>query len=132
MLTHEQLVQFADHGWVLLESVVDEDQCKAYRDALDHFVRTRRSFDPLNELIDLTVIDNMVLYDDLFLDWFKLPGVLDANRQLMGAHLHLDSVTAHIKVPHPDRHMRAEELADMDRWSWHRGMRPKWGIFPHD
>jgi hypothetical protein len=60
--------------------------------------------------------------------------VLDANRQLLGAHLHLEHANAHIKVPHPDRHTRAADLRDLhgDAGHWHRGLRPKWGTFPHD
>jgi hypothetical protein len=80
----------------------------------------------------LTVVDNLVLYDDLFLQWYRLPGILDANRQLVGAHLHLNHEHADIKVPHPDRHTQAKELADPDGMGWHRGLRPKWGTFPHD
>src|SRR5437867_1696415 len=117
MLTYDQLVHFADHGWVLLEHVLDEQQCKAYIDAIDHFARTRRPLDPApaaNRLSDLTYVDNLMLYDDIFLQWFRLPGILDANRQLLGAHLHLAHSHAHIKVPHPDRHTRAKELADFD------------------
>ncbi|GAC1397882.1 MAG: hypothetical protein NVSMB65_16610 [Chloroflexota bacterium] len=131
MLTHEDLVHFADHGWVVREDVLDDAQCAAYRDALDRCARLRR---PLAESHsrDTTQIDNPVLYDDLFADWLTTPGMLEANRQLIGAPLRLNQSYAHIRVPHPDRLTRGRDLVAPDGLGWHRDWRPKWGIFAHD
>jgi hypothetical protein len=55
--------------------------------------------------------------------------------QPLGARLRLAHTHAHIKVPHPERHTRATELADFGgkfAIGWHRELRPKWGTFPHD
>jgi hypothetical protein len=131
MLAFDQLAHFADHGWVLLENVLNTDQCNAYIALLDRCARTRRPVES-GRKTDTTQIDNPVLYDDLFLDWFKLSGILEANKQLIGAPLRLNTSYAHIRVPHPDRAARGVELVDPDRLGWHRDWRPKWGLVPHD
>jgi hypothetical protein len=137
MLTYDERSHFSDHGWVLLDGIFSEDQCRAYIGAMDHFARTRRSTDPsaAKGLIDeMTYVDNLVLYDDIFLEWLKAPGILDANRQLIGAGVRLAHSHAHIKTPHPDRTTRRAELANYEgnKESWHRELRPKWGTFAHD
>ena len=137
MLTYEQHVHFSDHGWVLLEDVLDGRQCSEYIDALDRFARTRLPLDPsaaLHITPELSYVDHLVLYDDLFLDWLRLPGILEANRQLVGARVQLAHSHAHIKRPHPERATRAEELGDYvaKKELWHRELRPKWGTFAHD
>jgi hypothetical protein len=132
MLSPEQLAHVADHGWVLLENQLDPQQCDAYIAALDRVARTRRPLAENKDAPDLTWIDNVLYYDDSFVEWLKLPGILDANRQLVGARIRYNGSFAHIKRPHPDRHTRRQELADPDGWNWHRGFRPKWANFPHD
>jgi ectoine hydroxylase-related dioxygenase (phytanoyl-CoA dioxygenase family) len=131
MLTDDQLTRFAEHGWVVLEDVLDAEQCAAYRAALDRCARVRR---PRTERrsTDTVHIDNPVLYDDLFVNWLKTPGILEANRQLIGAPLRLNTSYAHIRVPHPERHSQGRTLVAPDTWGWHRDWRPKWGLFPHD
>lgn len=131
MLSYDQLAHFADHGWVVLEDVLDAGQCAAYKDALDRCVRTRRPIQA-NKSADTTQIDNPVLYDDLFLEWFTLPGILEANRQLIGAPLRLNTSYAHIRVPHPAREAQGADLVAHDGLGWHRDFRPKWGSTPHD
>jgi hypothetical protein len=131
MLSYEQLAHFADHGWVVVEDMLDQSQCAAYIAAMDRAVQTRRTIE-VSRSVDTKQIDNPVLYDDIFLDWFKLPGILDANRQLVGAPLRLNTSFAHVRIPHPDRGMRGEELTQADRLGWHRDWRPKWGVAPHD
>jgi ectoine hydroxylase-related dioxygenase (phytanoyl-CoA dioxygenase family) len=131
MLSYEQLAHFADHGWVVLPDVLDQSLCAAYIAAMDRCVRTRRTIE-VSHAVDTKQIDNQVLYDDIFLDWFKLPGVLDANRQLIGAPLRLNTSFAHIRIPHPDRATRGDQLTNIDNLGWHRDWRPKWGIVPHD
>ncbi len=129
MLNGEQLLHFAEHGWVIMENVLDAEQCAAYRVALDRAVQSRVTDVSANG--ELTVIDNIVLYDDIFVDWFTLPGILESNRQLLGAQLKFQGVNAHIKRPHPERH-NGRNLMDPDTFGWHRGLRPKWGNHLHD
>ena len=131
MLTYEQQRHFADHGWLLLANVLDEDQCRAYIAALDHCTRTRRS-ESADTGGEVMCFGNLELVDEIFIEWLRLPRILAANRQLLGTHLRFWGTSAHIKPPHPDRATRAEELMDPDRWGWHRALRPKWGTFPHD
>jgi hypothetical protein len=132
MLTLEQRRHFTDHGWVLLEGVLTSEQCQAYIDAIDRMARTTKSLGLFQDGPDLRSFDNLHLCDPIFLEWFKLPGIMAANRQLMGADLRLQSTIAHIKSPHPDRHTRERELRNPDTWGWHRGLRPKWLVVPDD
>ncbi len=48
-LSEEQLVHFSEHGWVLLEAVLDEDACQAYIRALDRCSERRVSVEPRRE-----------------------------------------------------------------------------------
>jgi hypothetical protein len=61
-----------------------------------------------------------------------LPGVLAANRQLMGADLRVQGISAQIKRPHPERDTRRRELREPDGIGWHRAMRPRWAHFPDE
>ena len=74
----------------------------------------------------------MVNGDPLFREWLMIPQVLEANRQLMGAEIKYGDMPCHDqtaphRAPHP-----ARPLARSGKMGWHRGMRPKWGTFPHD
>ena len=70
--------------------------------------------------------------DDIFFQWFTLPGILDANRQCAGSELRYQGANSHIKVPLSGRQTRADELYDPNTFSWHRGVRPKWGTVRDD
>ena len=132
MLDYEQRVHFSVHGWVLIEDVFTLDRCAAYIEALQAVARTRRPLNYFDDWHGVTSIDNLILYDDIFVEWFEAPGILDANRQLLGAVPRLEISMAHIRVPDDRRAERGEALMDPDTWEWHRGMRPKWAIFPDD
>jgi hypothetical protein len=84
-------------------------------------VTSRRS-DPFR-----AVVDDLLLQDEIFLEWFAAPGLLSAIRQVMGAQPYLMEVKATIGVPQAD-----QRLADPQLWGWHRGMRPKWLLAPCD
>ena len=131
MLTHEQLLHFSEHGWVLEENVLDDGQVSAYKTALE------KQADALKPVLhrddeEIANIDCMVNGDPIFRDWITIPQVLDANRQLMGAEIKYETCHAMIKRPHPDRNSRGHELRNPETAAWHRGLRPKWGTFPHD
>ena len=131
MLSHDQLRHFADHGWVLEENVLSPDQIEAYKAALErqsHYVRPLAHKDD-DEIVH---VDCMVNGDPIFREWLMIPQVLEANRQLMGAEIKYETCHAMIKRPHPDRRTQHDPLRDPDKMGWHRGLRPKWGTFPHD
>lgn len=130
MLTDDDLLHFAAHGWVILRAVFDADACARYRAALDGLARHRR-LDRGSDA-ELAVVQNQVFHDQCFLDWFRGRGILAANRRLLGAKLRYQGANAHIKRPHADRATRAAALRDPGAWNWHRGIRPKWGVFPDD
>ena len=133
MLTHDQLKHFAERGWILLEGVLNREQVEAYKGKLDAARITYRPRQHTAGPPELTYVDRLVVIDPLFRDLLTLPAILEANKQLAGAALTLKTSWGMITKPHPDRHTRAEEFLDPDRQGgWHRGMRPKWGTFPHD
>jgi len=131
VLQRNQLLHFAEHGWVLEEAVLDAGQVEAYRTALE---RQATDLGPIvhRDTEEITNIDCMVNCDPIFRDWILLPQVLEANRQLMGAEIKYETCHAMIKRPHPERTGRREKLRNPDGMGWHRGLRPKWGTFSHD
>jgi ectoine hydroxylase-related dioxygenase (phytanoyl-CoA dioxygenase family) len=132
MLSRDQLVHFAEHGWVLIEGVLDDAQCAAYVDAVERAAERRRPIDPKDRREEFTRIDNAISCDHLFVDWLRNQGILDANRQILGTQIRCTESFAHRTRPHPDRSERRAELMDPAGWGWHRGFRPKWAIFPDD
>jgi hypothetical protein len=130
MLSHEQLLHFAEHGWVLEEDVFEESQIDAYKDGLE---RMAEEFEAApSGSGDIVGVTAMVNYERIFRDWIMTPNILEANRQLMGAEIKYECCHATIKSPHPDRETERDQLRDPERMSWHRGLRPKWGVVPHD
>ena len=131
MLTYEQLRHFAEHGWVLEENVLSPEQIEAYKTGLE---RQSQYVRPLahEDNDEIVHIDCMVNGDPLFREWLMIPQVLEANRQLMGAEIKYETCHAMIKRPHTERHTQHDPLRDPEKMGWHRGMRPKWGTFPHD
>ena len=131
MLTYDGLLHFSEHGWVLEEDVLNTKQIESYKSALDKQAQYLRAIFHTDD-DEITNIDCMVNFDPIFREWIMIPQVLEANRQLMGAQIKYEVSHAMIKKPHPDRRSRREELTDPDKMGWHRGLRPKWGVFPHD
>lgn len=135
-LSYDELLHFAEHGWVVKKDVLTQQQCDEYIELLDHTARTRTpvGFDRSDSPGDVTLLQQLIFYDDAFLNWYKLPGILDINRQLIGhPNVRHGSISAQIRVPDADRHERKDELLDPDRWPWwHRILRPRWGNFPHE
>ena len=111
MLTHEQLTHFAEHGWVLEENVLSQEQVEAYKAALErqsHYARPISHEDD-DEIVH---IDCMVNGDPIFREWLMIPQVLEANRQLMGAEVKYETCHAMIKRPHPDRRRPADRVTE--------------------
>lgn len=130
MLTRDQLLYFAEHGWVLEEDIIDPDQVEQYKRGLE---KQSDIPDPSHkDTEDIKNLTAMVNHDQIFRDWIMIPQVLDANRQLMGCEIKYECCHAMIKAPHPDRETKGDELRDPDKLGWHRGIRPKWGTYVDD
>jgi len=130
-LTQEKLEHFADRGWLVLDSVLSSQQCADYIAALERSQAGRVTLSAARTAT--TTLENILMHEGAYLEWFELPGVLETTRRLLGASRpRLDATIAAITVPHPDRATRRDELEDPDSWGWHRDFRPKWGLFPSD
>ncbi len=133
MLSYEQRLHFTEKGWVLLEGIFDAGQVATYIHALDRVGRFYRPLATSQHTAETRMLDNLPLLDELFVRWLQTETVMEANRQCLGTGIRYHFSAAHIKNAHPERETRrAELLADVDNWGWHRALRPKWGIFPDD
>jgi Phytanoyl-CoA dioxygenase (PhyH) len=130
-LSANQLRHFADHGWVVLDSVLDEDTCGRYRDAIEYTVnRLKHS---TAEAATHRAFVQAHLYHPLFIDLYGTPGLIPALRQLIGVREpRLLDARAVTDAPHPGRQGREDELRDPLTWGWHRDFRPRWNILPHE
>jgi phytanoyl-CoA dioxygenase PhyH len=118
-LTTEQHEHFTEHGWVLLENVLDTQQCQTYIDAIDECLDYYD--DAWVESGNVDWLYNLHLRSPRFLDWFKLPGMIAGIERLVGTDsIHVINTVAAVTEPHPDRHDRREALADQSTWGWHR------------
>jgi hypothetical protein len=120
-LTLDQRLHFSEHGWLLLESVLDADQCQTYIDALDRDLRYHRDDYELPKN-RINWLSNLHLHSNVYLDWLKVPGLVEANRRLMGpgVKMRIDGLTGAVTEPHPDRHERRDAMLDEAGWYWHR------------
>ncbi|NQZ67118.1 MAG: hypothetical protein HRT89_03515, partial [Lentisphaeria bacterium] len=78
------------------------------------------------------ITENIINFDKAFRDCLLHEQILGENRQLSGADLRYVTSWMIISQPHPDRHDKVDELTDVSKRGWHRDLRPKWGVFPHD
>jgi hypothetical protein len=130
-LSEDQLLHFADHGWVVLDGVLEEDVCQRTIDAIERGMAVLGNDPDTDDRLRQSFREPH-LFDDVFLEPHRVPGVLTAFRQLIGLEdFRYLSSFATIKAPEPDRR-RNPESADPANWGWHRDFRPKWNIFPHD
>ncbi len=132
MLTYEQRKHFAENGWVLLENIFDAPKVLEYIAAMDRAKAIRRCLHTSQWTDEIIVLDNIVYFDQIFLEWLTVPELIEAHTQLLGTRLRFGAVFSHIKQPHKERETRREELSKPDNWGWHRDLRPKWGVFPAD
>ena len=133
MLTDAQLYHFAVHGWVIQEDVFNSQECQTLKDALDRLhaekVSTMVHKDTAHkDSDDIKNIDNMINFDQVFRDWIAHPKILPVLKQLIGTPPRFECCHAMIKLPHPERQEKRDELADPAKMGWHRGIRPKYGI----
>jgi hypothetical protein len=128
-LSDEQLLHFSEHGWLALERVLDQQACRTYQDVIQRCLAT---LDHAGWSEHMKQVGQPHLFDPFFLNWFKIPGILEADRQLTGdPHVRLTSSSIHITAPHPERHERRDELLDPYQFGWHRDFTPNWGTIRH-
>jgi ectoine hydroxylase-related dioxygenase (phytanoyl-CoA dioxygenase family) len=130
MLTDGQLYHFSVHGWVTQEDVFTADECEAFKAGLDRLYEAKVSTMVHKDTEEIKNIDNMVNYETIFRDWIVHPKILPVLKQLLGTPPRFECCHAMIKQPHPDRDAEREALADPAKRSWHRGIRPKYGVVP--
>jgi hypothetical protein len=131
-LTGDQLRHFADHGWVVLDSVLDEDTCQRCIEAIEYTVNRLKHSTKTNPTHHRAFL-KAHLYHPRFIDLYGTPGLIPAQRQLIGVRSpRLLESLATTEPPHPDRHTRGDELRDPLTWGWHRDFRPRWNILPHE
>jgi hypothetical protein len=131
-LSNDQLRHFADHGWVVLDSVLDEDTCRRMCEAIEYTVgRIKHGADRYGT--HHRAFLKPFLYHPYFIDLYGTPGLIPALRQLIGVDkVRLLDGVATTEPPHPDRHTRRSELEDPSTWGWHRDFRPRFNILPHE
>ncbi|MDP6358880.1 MAG: phytanoyl-CoA dioxygenase family protein [Planctomycetota bacterium] len=127
MLSDAELYHFAVHGWVLQENVFTAGECEAFKTALDIMEEREDGKDQKKDSDDIRNLVNMVNYDPVFREWIMHPNILPVIKQLLGTPPRFECCHAMIKLPHPERKERREELSDPSKMGWHRGIRPKYG-----
>ena len=120
MLTDAQLYHFAAHGWVLQENVFNPEEVTAFKNALDRLYETKVSTMAHKDTKDVKNIDNMVNYDQIFRNWIMNPQILPVLKQLLGTPPRFECCHAMIKLPHPDREPRNDDLRDPAKMGWHQ------------
>jgi hypothetical protein len=133
-LSEEQLLHFAEHGWVLLEEAIDPDLCLACCEATERIAgrltagRTSEESDRGNT----TGFREPFLHEPVFLELYKTPGLIAAARQIIGHDdvRYMESVIAKT-TPDPERRTRPEVVGDRRTWGWHRSFLPRDIITPH-
>jgi hypothetical protein len=136
-LSLEQLRHFSAKGWVVQENAFTLAECARFRAALDRL--REREYCPgphtHNAAGPKINMDNMVNSGEpVFLEFCTHPRVLPVLKQIIGAPPTYECCHAMIDLPHPDRHDpdAVVKLLDPETYSWHRGIRPKWGIVDSD
>ena len=129
MLTREQLLHFAEHGWIIKEKVFDESflsECRRVMDDTAAAMPARRTDE--DKVMHLGLLNHHPFFRDCLLN----PTLIEDARQLTGTELRHRATWMIIKRPHPERHRNRDGLVDPENLGWHRDMRPKWGTFAHD
>lgn len=129
MLTHKQLKDFTQRGWVIQQDVFSGEIMDICRVAMDEIAAEQPPEEPE---ADGKIVHRLINRKQVFRDCFLNPEVIKGCRQLMGTELRHRFTWMIIKEPHPNRHHDREALMQVDRLAWHRDMRPKWGTFVSD
>ncbi len=129
-MVSERRKHFEEHGWVRLEGLLNQKEIADYKATLD---RIESGIWSIGNNATTTRIDHIILRDDSFIEFIKIPGILDAYTDIAGIAATLKNSWAFIKPPAEFRH-DAEELQkykeDMTyKKGWHRGSAPKWAKY---
>jgi hypothetical protein len=120
-ISAEQRSRFTAHGWLLLPSVLTEEYTERLLVATDGLLARLQPWD--REA--LNGCREPHLFDPTFLDWFLVPGLVDALGQLIGNPKPRVRHSIVLETrPHPARNVDAEDLRDPHEWDWHRDFTP--------
>src|SRR5882672_6480201 len=134
-LSRDQLLHLAEHGWVLLEDVIDPDLCRACCDAggrMETNLTSGRTKDESDRGNTLGYREPH-MHDPVFFELYKIPGLLAAARQIVGYDdiRYIESLMT-IVSPDQERHTNLEVVNDRRSWGWHRAYRRKDIVTRHD
>jgi hypothetical protein len=119
-LSEDQREHFEKHGWVLLEGAIDAHLCQACIAAIAELPARLRGFEP--DSFGARGYGEPHMFHSVFLDTYKIPGLLEAVGQLVGhpAPRLMDSL-ATIATPFAGGD---GALLEPSRWAWHRDIPP--------
>jgi hypothetical protein len=112
---------FSAHGWVALRDCVPTELCDRLRGAMDAVFDELTPWQTENGLQGFS---EPHLRSPVFLDLFRLPGLIACFRQLIGHSPRLRHCIALRTSRHPAAETDALRLLDHSRWEWHRDFTP--------
>ena len=116
---------------MLEEDVLTAEQIEACRSAMDR--HADRSPEGVLRSDDVEQIIQCIMnYEAIVRETLTDQRILDAHRQLTGTEIKHMTNWMIIRHPHPDRKGKRDELMKPENLGWHRDLRPRWGIFPHE
>ena len=78
----EMRQHFEEHGWVRLEGALDRKKINAYKSTLDRIASGIWSL--TGNDMTTTRIDTLILRDDSFIEFIKIPCILEAYTEIGG------------------------------------------------
>lgn len=131
-LTVDQRLHFAEHGWLVLENVLEQDQCDYYVASIEHTLAklapTEAGFARYAKGTRTQFMEPH-LRDARFADIYESPGLLEAAGQLVGCpDVRYGNSMVVRNTPAPGRETDRDALSDPNTLPWHRDHRPRWNI----
>jgi hypothetical protein len=120
-LSDEQREHFDEHGWVLLEGVIDADVRRDCVAAIDELPRRLRGFEP--DAFGVAGYGEPHMFHPVFLEPYTIPGLLEAVGQLVG-HPEPRYMNSLATIATPYAGADREAVQDPSRWAWHRDIPP--------
>jgi hypothetical protein len=131
-LTEDQRLHFAEHGWVVVEAVLNQDQCDHYIDSVDYTLGKLAASGGSYAKYTLGTRRGFMephLRDARFADIYETPGLLEAAGQLIGSpDVRYSNSIVVATTPAPGRESDRDALTDPSTLTWHRDHRPRWNI----
>jgi phytanoyl-CoA hydroxylase len=126
-LTKEQVDSYREQGFLLLESVINNDMLDELRATIERFVEQSREVAASNEIYDLDQrhsaeaprvrrLKNPHLRDRIFKQLVECDAILDPVSQLLGGTVRFDHSKLNFKHPNADAEI-----------NWHQD----WAFYPH-